>query len=75
MSKKISEKEVDAEVIAFDTDLADDDYCFVLSADGELKSVILPEVVPFKAPKNIAKILKMFGIYDIEDIDKDATLH
>ena len=72
---KATAKEIDGEVVAYDSDLEDDDYCFVFTADGELKSIVLPEVVPFKAPKNIAKILKMFGIHDIMDIDKEATLH
>jgi hypothetical protein len=72
---KITAGTADGEVEMYDTDLDDTDYCFILGSDGELKSVVLPEVVPFKAPKNIAKILKMFGINDISDIDQDATLH
>lgn len=52
-----------------------DDYVFIVSADGELKSVLLPDTVPFKTPKNIAKILKMFGIYDVEGLNKDVTIH
>ena len=60
----------------FDTDIDDEDYGFVFSADGELKSVFLPENLPFKTPENIQKILAMFGITDPEQIagDNNSTL-
>lgn len=64
----------DLEVIN-ELDWGDDDYAFIIGADGELKSVILPENAVFAAPKKVQKILKMFGINDIDDIDNDATLH
>jgi hypothetical protein len=64
----------DAEVIN-ELDWGDDDYAFIIGADGELKSVILPENAVFVPPKKVMKILKMFGINDIDDIDNDATLH
>lgn len=59
----------------YDPDINDDDYVFVLGPDGELKQVILPDAVPFETPKNIAKILKMFNISDIENLAGDAPLH
>jgi hypothetical protein len=58
-----------------DDELQNDDYCFIFDGNGKLKSVILPEVVPFKAPKNIAKILKMVGVRDIGMLDQEQTLH
>jgi hypothetical protein len=58
-----------------DDELDNDDYCFIFDRDGNIKSVILPEVVPFKAPKNIAKILKIFGVSDIAILDQEQTLH
>jgi hypothetical protein len=57
-----------------DQDIGDEDYGFILGPDGELKSVFLPDVLPFKQPKNVAKILKMFGILDPEQLNND-TLH
>ena len=59
----------------YDTDISEEDYGFILGPDGELKSVFLPEHIPFKTPKNIAKILKVFGIPDLGYIDQDNTLH
>ena len=58
----------------YDSDIGDEDYGFILGPDGELKSVFLPDVIPFKQPKNIQKILKMFGIRDAEQLDS-TTLH
>lgn len=60
-----------------DDAIEDEDYCFVFNADGELKSAIFPEILPFKTPKNIAKILKIFGITDPEQIlgEINTTLH
>jgi hypothetical protein len=59
----------------YSSDIEDDDYVFVLGPDGALKQVILPDDVPFKAPKNIAKILKIFNIHDIDDISGEETVH
>ncbi len=58
----------------YEEDISDDDYGFILGPDGKLKSVFLPDNMPFKAPKNITKIFKMFGITDAGQID-NTTLH
>ena len=55
-------------------DIGDEDYGFILGPDGELKSVFLPDVVPFKPPKKIQKMFRMFGITDPEQIN-NPTLH
>ena len=70
---KLSE-ELAVEDGMYDSDIGDEDYGFILGPDGELKSLFLPDVLPFKQPKNVAKILKMFGIRDPEQIGND-TLH
>lgn len=60
----------------YDTDIGDEDYGFIFGPDGELKSIFLPEHVPFKTPKNVQKILKMFGITDAQQITgENTTLH
>jgi hypothetical protein len=74
MSKHTQVREIELEE-QFDDDISDDDYVFILGSDGELKQVILPENVPFKAPKNVNKILKVFGVHDVSNIDLDATMH
>jgi len=56
-------------------DLADDDYCFIFDSEGNLKGAVLPDVLPFKSPKNIAKILKLIGVRDIQDLEQDYNLH
>lgn len=58
-----------------DIGVTEDDYAFVVSADGKLKAVILPADLPFAAPKNIQKILKIFNIADVEQASSDVTLH
>jgi len=58
----------------YEGDLGEEDYGFVVGPDGELKSIIVPEVVPFKTSKKIQKIFKMFGITDPGQIG-NSTLH
>jgi len=75
MSKQI-EVEQEDELESFDPEICDDDYAFILAADGSLKSIFLPNTVPFKAPKNVARILKVFGIRDISQVDTgDDKIH
>jgi hypothetical protein len=74
MSKVAQEQQDDINDI-YDTEISDEDYGFILGPDGNLKSVFLPETLPFKTPKNIAKILKMFGITDPEQLNDNTTLH
>jgi hypothetical protein len=57
-----------------DGELTDEDYGFILGPDGELKSVFLPENMPFKQPKNVQKILRIFKIMDGEQLG-NSTLH
>jgi hypothetical protein len=73
MSKVTLDQEQDMGDV-YDTEISDEDYGFILGPDGELKSVFLPDNMPFKQPKNIRKIFKMFGINDAEQLD-DPTLH
>ena len=58
----------------YDTNIDDDDYGFIVGPDGELKSLFIPEHRPFKTPKNIQKIFKMFNLGDPGQLD-DPTLH
>ena len=56
-------------------DLEADDYCFIFDREGNLKGAVLPDVLPFKAPKNIARILKILGVRDIQDLEQEYNLH
>lgn len=56
-------------------ELESDDYCFIFDREGNLKGAVLPEVVPFEAPKNIAKILEVLGITDLSMLDIESSIH
>jgi hypothetical protein len=55
-------------------ELEDGDYEFVIRADGELKSIMIPEDLMDDPPKSVKKILKIFGITDIHLLN-NSTLH
>jgi hypothetical protein len=75
MSKVTRELEQEIDEFLNDVNWEDEDYAFIIGPKGELKSVLLPETGVFVAPKNVQRILKIFGVRDIDDIDNDATLH
>lgn len=52
--------------------LADDDYVFVLDSEGNLKSVLMPDINKDSAvPDNVESVLKFFGVSNMEPV----TLH
>jgi hypothetical protein len=57
----------------------DGDYGFVISAEGELKHLFTPEGFALYPPKTVQRILKIFGIKDINavgmDDGDDAMIH
>ena len=56
-------------------EIADEDYGFIIGPDGELKSVFVPDIPPFETPENVLKILNLFGIGDISEIEDLQTRH
>jgi len=54
--------------------LEEGDYEFVISASGELKSILIPEELMDDPPKSVKRILKIFGISDIHLLN-NSTLH
>ena len=58
----------------FDLDDEDDDFGFIISSEGELKSMMIPEELMEDPPPQIKKILNIFGIKNIHTID-NRTLH
>jgi hypothetical protein len=56
-------------------EISNEDYGFILDANGDLKSVFLPDNVPFRAPKNVNRILKIFGVVDVQRFDSDPRVH
>jgi hypothetical protein len=60
----------------YEDDIGEEDYGFIFGADGQLKSVFLPDNMPFTTPENIQKILEIFGYSDPEQLlDLNSTLH
>lgn len=53
-----------------DFNIQEEDYVLVINAEGQLKTVVAPESAT-EHPENVAKILQMFGVYDLEN----NTLH
>jgi hypothetical protein len=50
------------------------DYGFIVGPDGELKSIMFPENLFSDPPAEIKKILKIFGIKNIYEIE-NRTIH
>ena len=73
MSKRL-EIEVDESAFEY-SDIESEDYGFVFDAEGNLKFAFVPEVLPHKPPKNIAKIMKILGVIDLAQFNEDLTLH
>ena len=57
-----------------DEEFCEGDYGFIINPNGELKSMMFPEDLMEDPPKSIKKILKIFGITDINLIT-EKTLH
>lgn len=77
MSKRTEVESIIEEVIEGDPgDIEDVDYGFIFGPDGELKFAFVPEVLPWKPPKNIAKIMKILGVTDLSQLaDEDTWIH
>jgi hypothetical protein len=79
MSKQTQSQETAADSLD-ELGLDDGDYGFIISADGELKHLFTPEEFALYPPKTVQRILKIFGIKDINQVgfsDNDDlnTLH
>jgi hypothetical protein len=68
--------EIEIEEVAADyQDIGDEDYGFIFDSEGNLKYAFIPEIVPDKPPKSIAKIMKILGVIDLSQFDDDITIH
>jgi hypothetical protein len=72
---KRAEIEIEELAYSIEDEIGEEDYGFVFDADGNLKFAFIPEIVPDKPPKNIAKIMKMLGVIDLKQFNEDITLH
>lgn len=72
MSEKYEEEnDIDDD---FEGNFDDDDYGFIIGANGSLKSIMFPENLMEDPPREIKRILKIFGIKDIHELGNN-TLH
>lgn len=63
------------EVFDEEDDWEDGDYGIIIGPDGELKTVMFPEDLMEDPPVPIMKILKMYGIKNIHQLEAPRTLH
>jgi len=74
MSKRL-ELTVEDAIQSYDEEIGDEDYGFVFDSEGNLKYAFIPEVLPDKPPKSIAKIMKILGVIDLAQFNQDLTIH
>jgi hypothetical protein len=74
MSKRL-ELEVEDAIQSYDEEIGDEDYGFIFDSEGNLKYAFIPEVLPDKPPKSIAKIMKILGVIDLQQFNEDLTIH
>lgn len=68
--EELLEESVDDEFEEYD----ERDFGFIISPEGDLKSIMFSENLMEDPPKEIKKILKIFGIKDLHDL-APKTLH
>lgn len=69
MSDKVNDVDEDID----DEDFEDGDFGFIISPNGELKTMMIPELME-DPPLEVRRILKIFGIKNIHQIEP-RTLH
>jgi hypothetical protein len=74
VSKRL-ELTVEDAIQSYDEEIGDEDYGFIFDSEGNLKYAFIPEVLPDKPPKSIAKIMKILGVIDLQQFNEDLTLH
>jgi hypothetical protein len=57
-----------------DEDFNENDYGFIIGPDGELKTLMIPEDLMDDPPTEVKKILRIFGIKNIHQIEP-RTIH
>ncbi|MCX7592423.1 MAG: hypothetical protein N2235_01435 [Fischerella sp.] len=75
MSKRIDiiDEEMQSQDI-YDQEIEDTDFGLIISKNGVLKSLFLPEDNT-EVPENIRSILSLLGVKDIVDVFENHTIH
>ena len=71
--KEKTEVEEDQELTEVE-EFSEDDYGFVIGANGELKAVVFPDILMEDPPIEVRRILKILGIKNIHQMEP-RTLH
>lgn len=74
-SQENTELEQDPEDLSELDEIAEDDYIFIVKADGTMKSVIFPPEEEFEYSKKLLKVFKALGITDPDSLLESRTLH
>jgi hypothetical protein len=74
VSKRL-ELTVEDAIQSYDEEIGDEDYGFIFDSEGNLKYAFIPEMLPDKPPKSIAKIMKILGVIDLQQFNEDLTIH
>lgn len=74
MAKPTEHQEVDFDDV-YEQEIEDDDFGFIVDANGDLKSVFLPDNMSVSdLPESVQKIFELFGIDDPDRLD-NTTIH
>jgi hypothetical protein len=74
MSRENTENLQEIEEIDEQDEWEEGDYGFIINSEGELKTMMFPEDLMEDPPVEIKKILKIFGIKNIHQIES-KTIH
>jgi hypothetical protein len=65
---------VEIEEFEENEDIGKDDFAFVISPDGDLKTFMIPEHLMEDPPEEVKMILSLFGIDNLYELE-NRTLH
>ena len=74
MSKITKTQENESSQDFYENEIRDDDYVFVIRADGPLKTVMMPEENAVDTPDEIQRILSVYNM-DLAELAEPRVLH
>ncbi len=74
MSKITKAQENESSLDFHENEIREDDYVFVIRADGTLKTVMMPEENAVDTPDEIQRILSVYNM-DLSELAEPRVLH
>lgn len=74
MSKITKTQENESSQDFYENEIREDDYVFVIRADGTLKTVMMPEENAVDTPDEIQRILSVYNM-DLAELAEPRVLH